>query len=679
MNQLQYETSPYLLQHQHNPVNWYAWKPEVLARAQAEHKPILVSIGYSTCHWCHVMERESFENETVAAVMNEHFICIKVDREERPDVDQIYMEACQAMTGQGGWPLNCFLLPDGRPFFAGTYFPPQAAHGRPSWMQVLERLSHAFHHRYEDVERQAVQLVEILEGSGEQFINRAATELESVQILHPVLADNIFYHLKDRFDEVDGGFGGAPKFPGTMNLRYLLHYAHFTNSDAARQHALFSINRMIGGGIYDQLGGGFARYTVDKAWLVPHFEKMLYDNALIISLLTDAYLLTQDSLYRDTIEETLAFIQRSMQSESGGFYAAFDADSEGVEGKFYVWDKAEIMGLLGDEATLFCQYYGVTEAGNWEHKNILWRAQDYATFAEVHGIEETVLRDQLKRNRRTLLEARQDRVPPGLDDKILLDWNALMCSAFAQAALALDSAAYAVVAQENLHFLLTNFVQADGHFHHTYKEGKTQYAAFLNDYAYLIAAILDVYALTFDTELLAKAKTITDFVLEHFLDEAAKMFYFTAVDSELIVRKKEVYDSAVPSGNSTMVRNLQRLGLLLDEERYRTLARQMLQALADTVTRHPSSFGRWAMGMLYEAYPTQEIAIVGKDALKKARSIQRQFVPNYVLMIGADGDERYPLLAGKKVMDKTMIYICENYACQRPVEVYEVDRSVPRG
>ncbi|MFK7932859.1 MAG: thioredoxin domain-containing protein [Saprospiraceae bacterium] len=671
MNQLQYETSPYLLQHQHNPVNWYAWKPEALAKAKAENKPILVSIGYSTCHWCHVMERESFENEEIAKIMNEYFVCIKVDREERPDVDQIYMEACQIMTGQGGWPLNCFLLPDGRPFFAGTYFPPRPAHGRPSWSQVLTRLADAYSNKYETVEQQATQLSEILQGSGSKFINQAATELEQEKILNPVLTDNIFYHLKDNFDTEEGGFGGAPKFPGSMNLSFLLSYFHFTQKEESKQHALFSLDRMIRGGIYDQLGGGFARYTVDRAWLVPHFEKMLYDNALIVSSLTDAYLLTQDRIYKDTIDDTLAFIQREMLSAEGGFYSAFDADSEGVEGKFYVWDKSEIDVLLGEDAKLFNQFYGVTEGGNWEHKSILWCEHSYAAFAEMHELKEADLRKQLQRNRERLFSERTKRIYPGLDDKILLDWNALMCSAFAQAAVALNNEEYAKVAERNLEFLLEKFEQADGSFHHTYKAGQTQYSAFLKDYAYLIDALIDMYQITMNTDLLKKKKKITDFVLANFLDETQTMFYFTAADSELIVRKKEVYDSAVPSGNSTMVRNLQRLSVIFDEVDYRALAQKMLLAMSETVTRYPSSFGRWAMGILNEIYPIKEIAIIGTEAKEKAKAIQQQFLPNKVIMISADGDDNFPLLAGKTATDKTLIYVCENYACQRPVEEYE--------
>lgn len=668
MNKLQHETSPYLLQHQHNPVNWYAWKPEALAKAKAEDKPILVSIGYSTCHWCHVMERESFENEEVAEIMNEHFVCIKVDREERPDVDQIYMEACQIMTGQGGWPLNCFLMPDGRPFFAGTYFPPRPAHGRPSWSQVLEQLATAYKTRRPEIEKQAAQLVGIIEGSGDNFINNATSDLTNDQVLNPVLIDNIFHHLKDNFDTQEGGFGTAPKFPGTMNLHYLLNYSHFRNNEEAKVHALFSINRMIRGGIYDQLGGGFSRYTVDRAWLVPHFEKMLYDNALLISLLADAYKLTTDRLYKDTIEHTLAFVQREMMSAEGGFYSAYDADSEGVEGKFYVWDKAEIDEILGDEAKVFNQFYGVSEFGNWEHENILWREYSYAAFAKNNDLDEADLRKQLAKNREQLFEIRKERIHPGLDDKILLDWNALMCSAYANAAMALDNEAYKEIATRNLDFLLQTFEQPDGSFHHTCKNGQTQYSAFLNDYAYLIEAIIDVYHLTFNLDLLVKAKKITDFVLAQFLDETQSMFYFAAADSELIVRKKEIYDSAVPSGNSTMVRNLQRLSIIFNESHYRALAQKMLVSMSATVTRYPSSFGRWALGMLNEAYSIKEIAIVGSEAEQKAKSINQQFIPNKVMMIGADENPAFPLLNGKKAQDKTLIYVCQNYACQVPIE-----------
>ena len=387
MNHLINETSPYLLQHAHNPVEWYAWKPEAFERAKAENKPILVSIGYSTCHWCHVMERESFENQDVADIMNQLFVCIKVDREERPDVDQIYMEACQIISGSGGWPLNCFLLPDGRPFFAGTYYPPQSAYGRPSWIQVLHNLSNAFQQKRDVVEQQANQLTDIIRNSDKNYVkNTEGGDFEKLEggapsVFNTSYLENVFYALRERFDRVEGGFGGAPKFPSTMSIQFLMDYHFYTKNEEALAHAELSLIKMIQGGIYDQIGGGFARYATDREWLIPHFEKMLYDNALLITTLSDAYKLTKKDIYSETIEETLTFILRDMTAPDGGFYSAYDADSEGVEGKFYVWKKAEIETILGADAPLFCAFYDVSEEGNWEESSILWRQK---TIQNLH-------------------------------------------------------------------------------------------------------------------------------------------------------------------------------------------------------------------------------------------------------------------------------------------------------
>ena len=441
MNHLIKETSPYLLQHANNPVDWYAWKPEAFARAKAEDKPILVSIGYSTCHWCHVMEHESFENQTVAAFMNAHFVCIKVDREERPDVDQIYMEACQIISGNGGWPLNCFLLPDGRPFFAGTYYPPTSAYGRPSWTQVLKNLSDAYVHKREIVEQQAEQLTDMIRNSDKNHVkNKDNTEGGNFQTFEGDVTNvfdrdylnNAFYAMRERFDRVEGGWGGAPKFPSTMSIQFLLDYYFYTKNEEALAHAELSLQKMIQGGIYDQIGGGFARYATDRAWLIPHFEKMLYDNALLISVISDAYKLTKRDIYSETIEETLTFIQREMSHTEGGFFSAYDADSEGVEGKFYVWQKAEIEAALGEEAALFCEFYDVSEEGNWEENNILWRQKSYSEFVTEKGIDATILKEKLRICRKKLFDIREKRIKPGLDDKILLSWNALMISAFAR-------------------------------------------------------------------------------------------------------------------------------------------------------------------------------------------------------------------------------------------------------
>ncbi|MCR9289393.1 MAG: thioredoxin domain-containing protein [Bacteroidetes bacterium] len=680
MNNLQHETSPYLLQHAHNPVDWYAWKPEAFEKARLENKPILVSIGYSTCHWCHVMERESFENKEVAAFMNEHFVNIKVDREERPDVDQIYMEACQIISGSGGWPLNCFLLPDGRPFYAGTYFPPEGKYNRPSWTQVLQNLSNAYNTRRETVESQAARLVEVIQKSDTSLVGNQIEGLESNQIFTPVILQNIFHSLKNRFDSENGGFGGAPKFPGTMSLEYLLNYAHFFKDETARKQVELSLDKMIMGGIYDQIGGGFARYSVDAKWLVPHFEKMLYDNALLIALLSEAYKLTKKEIYKETIEETLEWVEREMTSDEGGFFSALDADSEGVEGKFYIWDKQEIEEILGKDADLFCQFYDVSKRGNWEGKNILNRKQTLKEFAHWYNVEEEeVLKSQIKEGGKKLLEVRAQRIRPGLDDKILLDWNALQCTAYAKAYSALGNEKYKEAAERNLKFLLNKFSkgQESVSLFHTYKNADAQYDAFLNDYAFLIEAILNVYEISFDTHLLKQAELHTEYVLKNFLDEATKLFYFTSsIQKDLIVRRKDLYDSAIPSGNSTMIHNLQKLGVLLGKENYKELASEMLMNLRDAIEKYPSSFGKWSTGLMNQVFALNEIAIVGENANELANEIIFEFLPNRVLMATEVPNDDFPLLEGKISEEGTHIYICKNYACQKPVKTIEEFRQL---
>lgn len=672
MNRLQHETSPYLLQHAHNPVDWYAWKSEAFEKAQKENKPIIVSIGYSTCHWCHVMERESFESEEIAAFMNKHFVNIKVDREERPDVDQIYMEACQAISGSGGWPLNCFLTPDGRPFFAGTYYPPKSAYNRPSWPQVLENIVDAFQNKQEVVQEQANRLTEIIKNSDSVFIaDKLLSSDESS--FNKVILENIFLTLKKRFDHQNGGFGGAPKFPGTMSLQYLLEYYFYHKQNEALEHVLFSLDKMIRGGIYDQLGGGFARYATDKAWLIPHFEKMLYDNALLVSLIASAYQLTGKKLYKDTIEETLAFIEREMTHEQGGFYAALDADSEGEEGKFYVWDSAEIKNILGKEADLFCTFYDISESGNWEGKNIMWRQNSLEDFAAKNQLNVVELTDLFYKNKKQLFQYRSKRIRPGLDDKILLDWNALQCSAYAKAYEALNQEKYKSAAIKNLQFIFDHMILQDGiTLYHTYKNGIGQYEAFLNDYAFLIEALLDVYHITFDLNWLTKAERYTEFVIDHFFDQESQLFFFTsAQQTDLILRRKELYDSALPSGNSTMVRNLQRLGILLDRATYKDKSSTMLRKLKDTIEKYPSSFSRWGSVMLSQIHPHFEIAIVGKKAKQMAQAINEQYLPNKLMMATEQEQNQYPLLSGKMPTNDTLIYVCQNYACQLPVTSLE--------
>lgn len=670
MNRLQFETSPYLLQHAHNPVDWYAWKPEAFAKAKEENKPILVSIGYSTCHWCHVMERESFENEAVAAFMNEHFVNIKVDREERPDVDQIYMEACQAISGSGGWPLNCFLTPDGRPFFAGTYYPPQSLHNRPSWMTLMQNIHQAFEQRRQVVEEQADQLTQMIQNADGIFIKDKLLPEELDKGFSTKMVDGIFEKIKLRFDQGEGGFGTAPKFPGSMTLAFLLEYYYFTGKQEALDHTLLSLDKMIMGGIYDQLGGGFARYATDQAWLVPHFEKMLYDNALLVGLLAQAYQMTGKKLYRETIEETLTFISREMTSPEGGFYSALDADSEGVEGKFYVWDYQEVAQALGGNGKEVMAFYDVSPEGNWEGKNIFWRAQSLETFCAERSIAEVAFRKALGVAKVQLLKIRNSRIRPGLDDKILLSWNALQVTAYAKAYSALGQEAYKDTAIKNLQFLLSAFLQADGiSLYHSYKEGKAQYNAFLEDYAFLIEACLEVYAISFDDHWLKKATEYTDYVLEYFHDSENKIFYFTsAQQDDLILRRKDMYDSAQPSGNSTMVSNLKRLGILMGKPEYRNLSTEMLLRVEEAIQQYPTSFSRWASALMSEGYPFYELAVLGEKALTTGLKIGNLYLPNKVIMASVEEDDHHPLLAGKSGMGDTNIFICKDYACELPVK-----------
>lgn len=680
MNRLQYETSPYLLQHAHNPVDWYAWKPEALARARAEDKPVLVSIGYSTCHWCHVMERESFENEEVAAFMNEHFVCIKVDREERPDVDAIYMEACQIISNSGGWPLNCFLTPDGRAFYAGTYFPPRPALNRPSWLDVLRHMAMLWTEKRALVEEQADRLLEHIRRNDGVLVHKIGVDAGPESPFTPVLLENIYTQMRERFDWVEGGFGGAPKFPSTMAIQYLLNYHWFTGNPEALEHARLSLDKMIAGGIYDQLGGGFARYATDREWLAPHFEKMLYDNALLVTVLAEAYKLTGNELYRETIEETLAYVQRDLTHPDGGFYSAEDADSEGEEGKFYVWRKAEIEEALGDDAALFCAFYDVSEAGNWEHVNILHSQQTYEAFAATQGMDVKTLKINLRAGREKLLARRSRRVRPGLDDKILLDWNALMASAYAAAYTALGHAEYREAAVRSVDFLLEKMAQPSGDgLLHTWKNGVAQYRAFLDDYALLTAALIDVYQITFDQRYLEQAGKYADYVLRYFSDSESGLFFFTEENQDdVVLRKKDLYDNATPSGNSTMAHNLQRLGILLDRRDWRERATQMLLALRDTVARHPLSFERWAGAMGNEVHPLYEIAVIGDNAKEKAVALQQIFLPNKVVAASNQSTDALPLLAGKTGAPDTLIYVCRDFVCQQPIRTFDEFRAATR-
>jgi hypothetical protein len=640
-------------------VDWYPWGEEALQKARTEEKPILVSIGYAACHWCHVMERESFENDETAAIMNRYFINIKIDREERPDLDHIYMDAVQAMTGSGGWPLNVFLTPEGKPFFGGTYFPPVKAFNRNSWSEVLLGVAQAWRERRHEITAQADNLTEHISNSN-AFGQRKAAQLTTDAF--GFTADDLHSLYENCMKQADtewGGFGRAPKFPQTFSIQYLLRHYHYTGESQALNQALLSLDKMIEGGIYDQLGGGFARYATDNEWLAPHFEKMLYDNALLVITMSEAYQLTGAQRYRDAIVQTMEFIEREMLSDEGGFYAALDADSEGVEGKYYVWTKAEIEAVLGEDAAVFCHYYDVSEQGNWEHVNILRVLQPAAAGDPVH--------EKLAALRKQLLAVRNARIRPLLDDKQLLGWNALMNTACSVAAGALGEARYAALAVRNMDFMLRCFADGDA-FYHTYKNGEAKYPAFLDDYAYLVQSLIRLQELTGDTGYLRRAISITEYVQAHFAEADTGFFFYTHDgQQDVIVRKKEVYDGAVPSGNAVMAGNLWYLSLVCDRAAWREQVLRLLRLLGDAVLRYPTSFGVWAALLGAVVRGMAEVALVGEAHAKWRSDFLRAFVPDRVLMSGEAADADWPLLAGKIPENGKGIFLCKNYACQAPV------------
>lgn len=669
-NRLIKETSPYLLQHAYNPVDWYAWSDEALTKAKAEDKPVLISIGYSACHWCHVMERESFEDPSVAAVMNEHFICIKVDREERPDLDHIYMEAVQAISGQGGWPLNAFLTPDAKPFYGGTYFPPQPAHGRPSWLQLLHSIANSFKNNRPAIEEQAQRLLQHISQSDTIHLTQQAVTIDaSATVGYQQSLEKHYAKLQQFFDNRHGGFGSAPKFPHTANILFLFRKYYFDKDEQALQFALFTLKKMLQGGIYDQIGGGFARYSTDEYWLVPHFEKMLYDNAQLLQAMAEAFQLTKENIYAEGMTQTFDFLQRELTAEEGGFYAALDADSEGEEGKFYVWHKKEIELLLKEDATWFCEYFDITEQGNWEHTNILNRKFAAEDFAKQKNIDENIFRVKLQNCMEILLEARNKRVRPALDDKILLGWNALMSKGLAKAYEATGNEKYKQAAVKNINFLLEKFVLLEEEILHTYKNGKATIHAFLDDIASLIDALISVYQISFDTKYLQTAKQVTDFALKYFYDASRNIFYFTASQQiDIVVRKAEIYDSVIPSGNSQMAHNLFKLSLIFDNSEYRRLSENLLLRLKESVEKYPLSFGNWAMLMQVQQYGLKEIAVVGDNYKSVSEEILRYYIPEKILMASNHEDQNFSMLHNRYVQGKTMIYVCENNVCHTATE-----------
>ncbi|UII32110.1 thioredoxin domain-containing protein [Fulvivirga ulvae] len=661
-NRLIHATSPYLLQHAYNPVNWYPWGEEALEKARKEDKPILVSIGYSSCHWCHVMERESFENDSIAAIMNEYFVAIKVDREERPDVDQIYMDAVQAMGQNGGWPLNVFLTSDQKPFYGGTYFPPQA------WAKLLQQVATVYREKRSEVEESAEQLTNAI-ATSEVVKYRLKDEGAEYSInALDMMYDNIAQH----FDKKRGGFNRAPKFPMPGQWLFLLRYYHLTDNQEALRQIEVTLNEIAYGGIYDQAGGGFARYSVDADWLVPHFEKMLYDNGQLVSLYSEAYTVTGHELYKQVVYQTIEWLEREMTNSMGGFYSALDADSEGEEGKFYVWTKDEIEQITGNDSDLIVDYYNITEDGNWEEgKNILHRTVSDREFATKKGIDEKTLVKKVVNANTLLLKARTNRVRPGLDDKALSGWNGLMLKGLVDAYVAFGEEKFLMLALNNAAFISESMSDGDRLFR-SYKEGKASIDGYLEDYAHVIDAFLALYQATFDEQWLTKARELTDYTLEHFYDSGEKLFFYTDDSSEkLIARKKEVFDNVIPASNSQMAINLYLLGVIFDHEDYKAKSRAMIGKMVSLLEGEPAYLYNWGILYTYLTAPTAEVAIVGTNANNVRIDLAKKYYPNKVVM-GTKQSSGLPLLAGKITKeDETTIYVCYNKTCKLPVTEVE--------
>src|SRR5687768_11985546 len=659
-NSLINETSPYLLQHAHNPVNWYPWGPEALEKARAENKPILLSIGYSACHWCHVMEHESFENEEIARLMNEYFVNIKVDREERPDLDQIYMNAVQMMTGHGGWPMTVFLTPEGVPFFGGTYFPPEDRYQMPGFRRVLESMADAYRDRQADITQTSQTL--------RAELARIGTVAESRELLTDELLHQAYARVARSYDSVSGGFGGAPKFPPAMTLEFFLHMHHRTSNAETLTMVKETCLKMARGGIYDQLGGGFHRYSTDAKWLVPHFEKMLYDNALLSRLYLHLYQVTHDDFARRIAEETLDYVLREMTDPAGGFYSTQDADSEGHEGKFFVWSRAEIVKAVGGkDAEVFCSYYNVTDTGNFEGSNILHVTRTDNEVASQVNLSVEELAEVLKRARKILSELREQRVKPGRDEKILTSWNGLMLVSFAEASMILGRGDFLQAAVRNAEFVLGN-MKRDGLLLRTYKDDKAKLNAYLEDYACLVDGLIMLFEVTGNTHWLEQATALADTMIEEFWDREAGGFFYTGNAHErLIVRLKDFMDNATPSGNSVAADALMRLARLTGNEGYARHAVTILRLQSDALVRYPSAFGRLLCALDFHLSAPKEIAVIGNRESTDTEALLSAtwglYVPNKVVACAQEGDSTaahlIPLLRERpQARGQATAYVC---------------------
>jgi uncharacterized protein YyaL (SSP411 family) len=654
-NHLIHETSPYLLQHAENPVDWYPWGEEAFEKARRENKPVLLSIGYSACHWCHVMAHESFEDEQIAQLMNENFVNIKVDREERPDLDQIYMSAVQMMTHHGGWPMTVFLTPDAVPFYGGTYFPPQDRYNMPGFPKVLIGVAEAYRDRQDDIRETGTSLVNELKRLSATGGSDYPIELE--------LLDAAYAGIVRTYDSINGGFGGAPKFPPAMTLEFLLRTHARTGNRDALEMVSHTCRKMANGGIYDQLGGGFHRYSTDARWLVPHFEKMLYDNALLSRLYLHYFQVSEEAFARETVEGILDYVLREMTHAEGGFYSTQDADSEGHEGKFFVWTMDEIRAALGeDDARIFSAYYNITDTGNFEGKNI----------PNVTRTAEPEWRASLEESKRKLFGLREQRIKPDRDEKVLTAWNGLMLASFAEAGVVLNRPDYTNAARRNAEFVLSN-LRRDGSLLRTWKDGIAKFNAYLEDYAFLIEGLVTLFETTGESRWLNEALALTDRMIREFWDEDAGGFFFTGKSHEsLIVRSKDYFDNATPSGNSVAALVLARLATLTNKESYRNLAIAVLREVGDQIRRYPSGFGYALSAADFLLSTPKEIAIVGKDAADISPLLAetwRRYLPNKVVAPRIAGDTAtIPLQENRPLVnDLATAYVCEHYTCKQPV------------
>jgi len=656
-NELIHETSPYLLQHAHNPVNWYPWGPQALEKAKKENKMLLISVGYAACHWCHVMEHESYEDTTVANIMNNNFVCIKVDREERPDVDQIYMNAAYLINGNGGWPLNALAMPDGKPFFAGTYFP------KATWIQVLEHFSTIYQTNKAKLQEQADHL-----SNGIRDIEEVTFNKNAVSFTRQTL-DHAFERIVPAIDFEKGGTKASMKFPMPATWKYLLQYHYLSGNNEALKAVKITLDNMANGGIYDQVGGGFSRYATDPSWHAPHFEKMLYDNAQLVSLYSYAFQVTRDPLYKRIVYETIDFVTRELTSPEGGFYSSLDADSEGKEGKFYVWSKEEIEKLLGNDAELFNDYFGITAAGNWESgQNIPDINSGEKDLEKKYNLSQEELLLKIDSLKKIVLKKRAERIRPGTDDKILTSWNALMSKGLLDAYRAFGDKKFLSLAQNNIDFLLNEMETKNGGLYRNYKNSKATINGFLDDYAFLINALISYYQVSFNEAYLQKAHSLNRYVEAHFFDKTSGMFFYTDDQySDLIARKKEVSDNVIPSSNSEMAKNLLLLGLYFENDEYHEQSLQMVKNVSADIEKNPGYYSNWAQVMAMQIRPPYEVAIVGNDWQQKLVEMQKNYLPHTIYLGGA-GEGNLPLLENKSIEGKTMIYVCENKTCQRPVE-----------